>query len=498
MINCMRRFLPESRSIQKASGAYYTPEGVAIELVRWAVRKSTERLLDPSCGDGRFVAAHRNSCGVEQDAAAAALARRRAPWTNVHQGEFFAWATQTHERFDGAAGNPPFIRYQTFKGSVRKRALALCASRGVKFSGLTASWAPFLVATAGLLRTGGRMAFVVPAAIGHAQYAAPLLDYLVEHFNTLQIVAIRRKLFPHLSEDCWLLFAEGFGGSTNEILFTPLEQLRISDIPPRNAVHISVREWRHTWNRRLRPYLLSDSARSLYQAVAKRTDSVRFGGVASIGIGYVSGDNEFFHLRPSEIDALCIPNPFVHPTVRNSRVLPRRELTTQIVDSWRHSNDPMMLLRIPKHAELPTSISKYLDTEAGRKARETYKCRKRNPWYSVPDVRVPDFFLTYMAGLSPNLVRNSAGATCTNALHAVRIRDRRLVSGILDAWHSQYVQLSCELEGHALGGGLLKLEPTEAARIVLPSARSISRLPESEINKAVSTMRNWRHYASES
>ena len=52
----------------------------------------------------------------------------------------------------------------------------------------------------------------VPAAIGHAPCAAPLLDYLVGHFDDVRIVAVRTKLFPELSEDCWLLHAGGFGG----------------------------------------------------------------------------------------------------------------------------------------------------------------------------------------------------------------------------------------------------------------------------------------------
>ena len=201
-----------TRLSRKQAGAYYTPDAVVANLVRWAVRKDSDRMLDPSCGDGRFIATHRNSFGVEQDAGAAAVAMGRAPWACVHQGDFFAWAARTRERFECAAGNPPFIRYQTFNGEVRKRALALCAGLGARFSGLTASWAPFLVATASLLKPGGRMAFVVPAAIGHAPYAAPLLDYLVGHFDEVRIVAVRTKLFPELSEDCWLLHAGGFGG----------------------------------------------------------------------------------------------------------------------------------------------------------------------------------------------------------------------------------------------------------------------------------------------
>jgi adenine-specific DNA-methyltransferase len=34
----------------------------------------------------------------------------------------------------------------------------------------------FLVTTASLLKQGGRLAFVVPAEIGHAPYAAPLVE----------------------------------------------------------------------------------------------------------------------------------------------------------------------------------------------------------------------------------------------------------------------------------------------------------------------------------
>ena len=477
----------------KESGAFYTPDPVAATLVRWAVRNSNDRLLDPSCGDGRFISRHPESTGVERNEEAARAARQRAPSAVVHQGDFFEWAEQSTERFDCAAGNPPFIRYQTFAGDVRRRALRLCDEFGATFSGLTASWAPFLVVTASLLRPGGRMAFVVPASIGHAPHAAPLIDYLVANFDAVRIVPIREKLFPHLSEDCWLLFAEGFGGSSRDIHFAPMERFREGDIPPRVAELVPVDEWRGLWNRRLRPYLLKDSQRATYQAVAKRPDTLRLGIAASVGIGYVSGANEFFHLRPSEAKHWRIPAEFLHPTVRNGRVLPPRALTARTINDWHRSDEPMLLLCIPKNADVPRTVSHYLDSPQGQKARQTYKCRNRNPWYCVPDVRVPEFFLTYMSGIAPSLVRNEAAATCTNALHAVHLHNGRDGGALLDAWDSTYVQLSCEIEGHALGGGMLKLEPGEAARVVLPSPEATSCLDETAIEGAVSTLRSWRH-----
>ena len=483
-----------ARLSRKQAGAYYTPDRVVSSLVRWAVRDKADRLLDPSCGDGRFIAAHGNSVGVEQDTEAAAVAMERAPGGMVHEGEFFAWAARTCERFECAAGNPPFIRYQTFKGEVRRRALQLCTSLGATFSGLTASWAPFLVATASLLKPGGRMAFVVPASIGHAPYAAPLFDYLVEQFDELQITAIRSKLFPELSEDCWLLHAAGFGGSTKEIRLAVLDHFKPSAADCA-TIAVPVREWRESWNRRLRPYLLPARVREIYRTAASDADSLRFGDIASIGIGYVSGANDFFHLRPSEAEAWDIPDQLLYPTVRNSRVLPPGELTARTIDGWRRCDNPMMLLRIPKDAELPPGVSRYLSTDRARQVRGGYKCRMRTPWYSVPDVQVPDFFLTYMSGRMPSLVRNSAAATCTNAVHSVRMRDKKATRRIIDGWDTPFVRLSCELEGHPLGGGMLKLEPREATKIVFPPPAMESELPRVEMMEAVSTMRRWRHYA---
>jgi adenine-specific DNA-methyltransferase len=99
---------------QKHSGAYFTPGDIAASLVCWAARSPSDRLLDPSCGDGQFLSAHPHSVGIEQNPVSAQAAMAAAPWALVHEGDFFAWAGETQERFECAAGNPPFIRYQSF------------------------------------------------------------------------------------------------------------------------------------------------------------------------------------------------------------------------------------------------------------------------------------------------------------------------------------------------------------------------------------------------
>ena len=482
---------------QKEAGAYYTPDSVVRTLIRWAIRNDTDRFLDPACGDGRFIAAHQNSVGIEQDIRSAHVAIQRAPWSLVHEGDFFAWAAETHERFNATGGNPPFIRYQRFKGDVRARALELCKGLGANFSGLASSWAPFLVASAGLLEAGGRLAFVVPAEIGHAPYAAPVLDYLTSKFDIVHVIAYREKLFPELSEDCWLLYAEGFGGRTTEICFSAMTHFEPSSSPPSAFSRIAIHEWRQSWNCRLRPLILPAATRDLYHTMLHHPDTRRLKELANVGIGYVTGDNDFFHLRPSEAARWKIPRKFLRPTVRKAEYLPADRLTAATVEKWHRTDGQILLLAIPKTTELPDSVYNYLHTDAARIARQAYKCRNREPWYSVPDVQTPEFFMSYMSGREPSLVRNDAGCTCTNSIHAVRFKTADAAPAVRAVWGTEFLRLSCELKGHPLGGGLLKLEPGEAGRLPVPSPAAIARLPPGALAEALATMRAWRHYATE-
>lgn len=478
---------------QKASGAYYTPDEVVRSLIAWAVRKPSDRLLDPSCGDGRFLAAHENSVGVEQDPDASVVAHARAVGSLIHQGDFFSWAAQTKERFDCAAGNPPFIRYQRFAAHVREAALKICAQHGAIFSRLSSSWAPFLVATATLLKSGGRMAFIVPAEIGHAPYAAPVLEYLTRHFDRVQVIGIRERLFAQLSEDCWLLFATGYGGSTKTIAFSALDRFEFSANPPRMSVDITVSEWKQ-WNSRLRPFLLPSNAREMYMTAKESRKALRLGNVARIGIGYVTGANDFFHLRPSQAEQFSIPFKLLHHAVRNGKSLAEGSIDETRVKSWLASDEAILLLHLAGAGHIPHSVRLYLDSKAGRDARETYKCRNRDPWYMVPDVTVPDGFLSYMSGKKPNLVSNRAQCVHTNSVLGVRLTRNIRMSDLIRMWNQPITALSCEIEGHPLGGGMLKIEPGEAARVLLEDNIITREKQEDILVRAISTMRQWRHY----
>ena len=475
----------------KELGAYYTPTEVVQELVCWATNGRTDApTLDPSCGDGRFLRGLESGVGVDLDPAAITRARSVVPTAELYRRDFFAWARSSAPDFDAVVGNPPFIRYQRFSGEARRRAQAFCEARGVRLSGLSSSWAHFVVGASTLLRPGGRLGFVVPAEIGYAVYARNVVRYLVDSFGELRIRAVRKKLFPHLSEDCWLLEAADFGGRARKVTLSLADEFggagtTWTDIAiPRDL--LEEYEWR------LRPFLLPPPILDAYDRTRRSGGVRRLGEIVRLGIGYVTGANDFFHLRPSEAAQWRIPDKFLTPAVRSSRDLQGDDVSQRTVRSWLTEDRPSLLLDLNEVSRIPAAVRRYLDSEEGRFARQSYKCQTRDPWYCVPDVRVPDAFLSIMAGAEPRLVSNSSGAVCTNSVHAVHLADGYTISDIQRSWATPLARLSCEVEGHSLGGGLLKLEPREARQILLPLEFDVDIGTSQLLEAGIHSMREWR------
>ena len=339
------------------------------------------------------------------------------------------------------------------------------------------------------------MAFVVPAEIGHAPYAQPVLKHLAANFDRVQVLAVRRKLFPDLSEDCWLLYCDGFGGKTGRLALSIMDAFAFLEAPPKPTLYVTLEDW-HRWGCRLRPFLLPSDIRSLYRDLSESSDTLRLRDAARVGIGYVTGANDFFHLRPSEAERAQIPEHLLCPAVRNGRCLAGGAITNATVEAWRRRDEPILLLRLEQSGHLPQPVKTYLDSALGRRARETYKCRNRNPWYVVPDVTTPHAFLSYMSGTAPALVANRANCVATNSVHVVKLNGNLTISELEDRWQQPITQLSSEIEGHPLGGGMLKLEPREAGKIVLSRRVSRTKKQEAQIAEGLEIMRRWRHYGN--
>jgi hypothetical protein len=99
-----------------------------------------------------------------------------------------------------------------------------------------------------------------------------------------------------------------------------------------------------------------------------------------------------------------------------------------------------------------------------------------------------------MSGRKVAFVRDAARCACTNSLHTVRLKDKSSLPRLLAAQGSPLFQLSCEIEGHPLGGGMLKLEPREAGRVLVPSIETLTAIDNELVLEGTALLQSWRDY----
>jgi SAM-dependent methyltransferase len=165
------------RDTRRRLGAWYTPTALVDFVLGQACRHLPDgpvRVLDPSCGDGRFLAAAGGALGsraslfgVDLDADAVLAARRAVPEATVVHADALdhSWPASP---FDVVVGNPPFL------GQMSSR-----TSRGGRSDlggGAYADTAAlFLALSARLVRPdGGVVALVLPQSVLATRDAGPI------------------------------------------------------------------------------------------------------------------------------------------------------------------------------------------------------------------------------------------------------------------------------------------------------------------------------------
>ena len=464
---------------QKSLGAFYTAEAVAKFLVNWALRSAEDSVLDPSCGDGVFLSAaiqrlrslgnsHPQVCGVDVDPEALRAARLCSRSSRLVCADFFSLELRDIPAVTAVVGNPPFIRYQSFNGKTRSDALRCAHKAGVELPRLSSSWAPFLVHAAGFLQRDGRLGMVAPAELAHAQYAQEVLRFLIRRFGRITVRMFQKKLFPELSEDTVLLLCEDYGKPCGWFTVSPTESIEGVHEEEETVIPVDIEAVR-SGRRRLTHYLLPAKARHLYEFLTEQKGVTKLGEAADVGIGYVTGANDYFHLSLHESKSWGIPARYLRPAILSLSGFQGTALRAIDWRRLREEGKKVFLLALPASGgqQFAQGVLKYLAYGKQQGVPNHFKCRVREPWYAVPHVRVGDAFLSYMSGSSPKLVANGAHLVSPNTLHIVRFAEGWERTPFVAGWHSSLTRLSCELEGHALGGGMLKLEPSEAERVLV-------------------------------
>lgn len=488
----------DSEAQRKERGAFFTPPAIADFLADWAVLDQPDaRVMDPTCGEAVFLlAAGRrlkalgcDAGDMDQQLFGFDLHKTSLDWADsmlseeeldahLQVGDFFAVPTPDQlgspvPEMNAIIGNPPFVRYQRHIGESRDMSKQAALRQGVRLSNLASSWAALLVHSCGFLKPEGRLAMVLPAELLTVGYAEPVRQWLKERFGQVHLVMFDRLQFHDATQKVVLVLAAGEGGCDAFSLYylDDAEDLaRIRPMSNHAAPVLDSGKWTDL--------LLPNRQRHLFRQVSTELFAA-LGDYGNPELGIVTGANNFFTLTDETRQAYGLSEEagqVVKVCPPGTKHLKGLTFSPSAWRALRDAGERVWLFR-PDASDHTTPVHSYQEQGERRGVHEAYKCTIRTPWWRPPIVPAPDLYFTYMSHRYPRLIANTARTTFVNSMHGLRLRDgapkcARDALPLL-AFNS-VTMLGAEVFGRSYGGGILKMEPREAATLPVPTFETLT------------------------
>lgn len=262
-----------------------------------------------------------------------------------------------------------------------------------------------------------------------------------------------------------LLVAQGSGGCDSFVLHQVRDAEELRDLHIFDAASATP-DPEGKWT----DLLLPVAQRNLFKRLNEGS-FVPLVGYGTPELGTVTGANQFFALPESTradfgIDAKHLTR-IVPPGTRH---LSGSTFTRGRWEQLRMKGSQVWLLN-PATSRPSGGLARYIEHGKQQSIHEAYKCTVRDPWWRPPAVRPPDLFFTYMSHHFPRLVTNLAGTSFLNSMHGLRLNPDAPVeakAGLPLLALNSVTALGAEVRGRSYGGGILKMEPREAAELPMP------------------------------
>jgi adenine-specific DNA methylase len=415
--------------------------------------------------------------GGEAGKARSAIAADKRVRAAVTEGDFLEWALtriDSPPEFDCVVGNPPFIRYQYLDHRLQENAEKLIRGLNLRFTKHTNAWVPFVVACLNRLKPGGRLAMVVPAELLHVLHADSARTLLLRECSRILVLDPEEIWFEDTLQGVVLLLAEKRAATTpswglGAVKITRLKgRALLSEDPSEHFSQGSFISGEHLPAKWMLA-LLSDRERSALIDVAENKNVRRFSQAASAVVGIVTGANGFFLVPDAVVDGYNL-HPFAHPMFGRSEHVAGVIYDAASHDENRRRGLPTNFLwfdEVPR-SDLPSGALRYVKSGESQKLHLRFKCRTRDPWYTVPSVFAAPVGMLKRSHEYPRLVLNRIGAFTTDTAYRIVPKPGVSAERLVCSFVNSLTALCCELEGRHYGGGVLELIPSEIRRLLVP------------------------------
>ena len=474
----------------KLRGGYYTDPQIVTFLLKWVLNIHPKSILEPSCGDGVFlrelskisanglisIKAFEIESGEARKAKHAATKLKKVD-VQIEERDFLGWSLvrlMNPPQFDAVVGNPPFIRYQYLDSKLQNISEQIFKFFHLPFTKHTNAWVPFVISSLALIRPGGRLAMVVPSELLHVLHAESLRVYLTKICSRVLIFDPQELWFEDTLQGAVLLLVEKKDNPDEHFkgvsIIATKNKNFLSENPEEyfeKAKYTNSETVKGKWMLAL----LTSAEHEVLKKAKANSGIYFFDDIAEVAVGIVTGANKFF-LIPDETVKLYSLQKWAHPMFGKSEHVPGVVFDEDSISRNKQLGLPINFIWFSDErlSELPETVKDYILLGERQNIHKRYKCRIREPWYSVPSVYATSIGLLKRSHDYPRLVFNKVQAYTTDTTYRVRHKKFNETT-IVGSFINSLTALSAELEGRHYGGGVLELVPSEIRKLLLPIQR---------------------------
>lgn len=455
---------PETR---RPLGATYTPPPIVTAMVAWSAEQlAPERVVDPGAGSGRFaIAAGRRFpkarlVAVEVDPLAALCAR-----ANLDVAGMARRATVVLDDFravpaDSARtlwiGNPPYVRHHQIAPDWKAWLTRVAREYGHAASQLAGLHAHFFLATRHFAQKGDVGCYITAAEWLDVGYGKLVRELLLDGLGGVAVHVLDPKATPFADAattgaiSCFKL-----GAQPSSMRLRRVE--KVADLGSLDGGRLVKRE------------RLAEAPRwsvLMRAAVPARDGYVELGELCRVHRGAVTGAN---HVWVTSATEERVPAHVQRASVTRARELfSAGDQIATAAELRRVIDLPVDLDELDPDSR--TAVDRFLAWAKKVGADKGYIARHRSKgaWWAIGLKPPAPILATYMARKPPAFVRNLADVRHINIAHGLYPREP-LTDGELDALATVLRTTVSLSSGRTYAGGLVKFEPREMERLLVPS-----------------------------
>lgn len=456
----------------------YTPKPLADAMAKSLGDEAGTSWLEPCVGGGVFLRSL-SEMGVDPSRIRAIDADvTPGPYDTLGQTlrgvEFLTWSSSTDERFSKIVANPPYVALHRFSPEARRIATKVRVPGGGCVSLGANSWYAFLCASILLLKEGGSLCFVLPAAWDYADYARTLRERITQLFQEVEIYRSCSPLFPSVSEGSIVLVARGFK-ALNSITLVCDKVVAMKRFESESPSALLAQLEKRAVKRADLPTCViqppisvaPDTLRRIHEKESWST--VR--DVMDIRLGAVTGDSKYFVVSEETRKKYRLPLKSCRPVIGRAHHLLSGKIDAKAWSILRDTGERVWLF-CPSSTQANTDkVRAYLELspQDGGCDRNAYKIRCRDPWYQTPLSGRVHGFMSGMSGWGPWVVfKEMPQLVATNTLYQIyfKVGDDKDEMAAWAMWLlTSEAEGSIREVGRHYAGGLVKFEPGDVSSL---------------------------------